>query len=158
MRTDFEDKLQSIFNAHNVNLRHIELELTEGVLIEDLSRIQEKLNRVRKTGVSISIDDFGTGYSSLSRIKSLPVDNIKIDKSFIDDLENSPQNLKIVQAIILMAHGLQLKVVAEGVETENQLSILRKEQCNIVQGYLLSRPLAVTDFEALLDEDLVIEG
>lgn len=158
MRADFEDKLQNIFNAHNVNLRHIELELTEGVLIEDLSRIQEKLNRVRKTGVSISIDDFGTGYSSLSRIKSLPVDNIKIDKSFIDDIENSPQNLKIVQAIILMAHGLQLKVVAEGVETENQLSILRKEQCNIVQGYLLSRPLAVTDFEALLDEDLVIEG
>ena len=158
MRADFEDKLQSIFNAHNVNLRHIELELTEGVLIEDLSRIQEKLNRVRKTGVSISIDDFGTGYSSLSRIKSLPVDNIKIDKSFIDDLENSPQNLKIVQAIILMAHGLQLKVVAEGVETENQLSILRKEQCNIVQGYLLSRPLPVSEFEALLDEDLVIEG
>lgn len=158
MRADFEDKLQQAFRQQDVNLRHIELELTEGVLIEDLSRIQEKLNRVRKTGVSVSIDDFGTGYSSLSRIKNLPVDNIKIDKSFIDDIENSPEDLKIVQAIILMAHGLELKVIAEGVETENQLSILRKEQCNIVQGYLLSRPLPVNEFESLLDEDLVIEG
>ncbi|MCP4597179.1 EAL domain-containing protein [Neptuniibacter sp.] len=158
LRPDFEDKLQEIFSSHNVDLNHIELELTEGVLIEDLSRIQEKLTRVRNTGVSISIDDFGTGYSSLSRIKNLPVDHIKIDKSFIDDLASSPQDLKIVQAIILMAQGLQLKVVAEGVETEQQLSILRKEHCDIVQGYLLSRPLSVADYETLIDEDLVIEG
>ena len=108
--------------------------------------------------MSISIDDFGTGYSSLSRIKNLPVDHIKIDKSFISDLAADSQDLKIVQAIILMAQGLQLKVVAEGVETEQQLSILREEKCNIVQGYLLSRPLPVSEYEALIDEDLIIEG
>lgn len=158
LRNDFEQKLTQIFAHHNVPLYNIELELTEGVLIEDLAGIQEKLESVRSTGASISIDDFGTGYSSLSRIKNLPVDHIKIDKSFIDDIDTNPQDLKIVQAIILMAHGLQLKVVAEGVETERQLSILREEQCNIVQGYLLSRPLSVEDYEALIDEDLIIEG
>lgn len=157
MRNDFEQRLTNTFKAHQVPLQHIELELTEGVLIEDLARIQDKLEAVRDMGVSISIDDFGTGYSSLSRIKSLPVDHIKIDKSFIDDIDTNPMDLKIVQAIILMAQGLQLKVVAEGVETETQLSILRAEHCNIVQGYLLSRPLAVNHFEELIDEDLIIE-
>lgn len=158
LRNDFEKRLQEIFRSHRVSLKYIELELTEGVLIEDLARIQEKLTRVRALGVSISIDDFGTGYSSLSRIKNLPVDHIKIDKSFISDLAADSQDLKIVQAIILMAQGLQLKVVAEGVETEQQLSILREEKCNIVQGYLLSRPLPVSEYEALIDEDLIIEG
>lgn len=158
LRNDFEQRLTNTFKAHNVPLHHIELELTEGVLIEDLARIQEKLQRVRDMGISVSIDDFGTGYSSLSRIKNLPVDHIKIDKSFIDDIDKSPQDLKIVQAIILMAQGLQLKVVAEGVETEKQLSILREEHCDVVQGYLLSRPLSVEDFESLIDEDLIIEG
>ena len=158
LRNDFEQRLTNTFKAHNVPLQHIELELTEGVLIEDLARIQEKLQRVRDMGISVSIDDFGTGYSSLSRIKNLPVDHIKIDKSFIDDIDKNPQDLKIVQAIILMAQGLQLKVVAEGVETEKQLSILREEHCDVVQGYLLSRPLSVEDFESLIDEDLIIEG
>lgn len=158
LRSDFETKLQEIFDTYTVPLNNIELELTEGVLIEDLARIQDKLKRVRETGIRISIDDFGTGYSSLSRIKNLPVDHLKIDKSFIDDLDVNNQDLKIVQAIILMAQGLQLKVVAEGVETERQLSILREEKCDIVQGYLLSRPLSVSDYEALLDEDLIIEG
>ncbi len=158
LRSNFENKLHTIFDQYDVSLEHIELELTEGVLIEDLARIQDKLQRVRETGASISIDDFGTGYSSLSRIKNLPIDHIKIDKSFIDDLDANTQDLKIVQAIILMAQGLQLKVVAEGVETELQLSILREAKCDIVQGYLLSRPLSVADFEALIDEDLIIEG
>lgn len=158
LRNEFETKLYEIFNHYTVPLHHIELELTEGVLIEDLARIQDKLQRVRETGINISIDDFGTGYSSLSRIKNLPVDHIKIDKSFIDDLDTNSQDLKIVQAIILMAQGLHLRVVAEGVETEHQLSILREAKCDIVQGYLLSRPLSVTDFEALIDEDLIIEG
>ena len=158
LRNEFETKIYEIFERYAVPLHYIELELTEGVLIEDLARIQDKLKRVRETGISISIDDFGTGYSSLSRIKNLPVDHIKIDKSFIDDLDTNNQDLKIVQAIILMAQGLHLKVVAEGVETEHQLSILREAKCDIVQGYLLSRPLSVTDYEALLDEDLIIEG
>ena len=158
LKPDFEQQLNRIFEQHNVSLREIELELTEGVLIDDLSRITDQLCRVRATGASISIDDFGTGYSSLSRIKTLPIDHIKIDRSFIEDITESPQDLKIVQAIILMAHGLQLKVIAEGVETEEQLSILRKEHCDIVQGFLLSKPLSVDNYAALLEEDLIIEG
>ena len=158
LKPDFEQQLNRIFEHHDVSLREIELELTEGVLIDDLSRITDQLCRVRATGASISIDDFGTGYSSLSRIKTLPINHIKIDRSFIEDITESPQDLKIVQAIILMAHGLQLKVIAEGVETEEQLSILRKEHCDIVQGFLLSKPLSVDDYAALLEEDLIIEG
>lgn len=158
LRPEFKQQLTSIFQQEDIPLSHIELELTEGVLIDDMSRIQEQLLSIRETGASISIDDFGTGYSSLSRIKNLPVDHLKIDRSFIEDIEESSENLKIVQAIMLMAHGLQLKVIAEGVETEAQLSILRNEHCDIVQGYLLSRPLPVDQFAALLDEDLIIEG
>ncbi|MGB0466428.1 MAG: EAL domain-containing protein [Pontibacterium sp.] len=158
LRADFIDTLQSIFERHQVPLNHLELELTEGVLIDDLERITHQLSSIRATGVSISIDDFGTGYSSLSRIKNLAIDNIKIDRAFIDDLDSSTQNRKIVEAIILMAQGLNLHVIAEGVETQEQLSILRQTGCDTVQGFFLSRPLKVDSFEDLLEQDLVIEA
>lgn len=157
LRPDFIETLTTIFGKYDVSLDHIELELTEGVLIDDLDRISNQLNSIRATGVSISIDDFGTGYSSLSRIKNLAIDNIKIDRSFIDDLDSSPQDLKIVEAIILMAQGLNLNVIAEGVETQEQLSILRQQGCDTVQGFFLSRPLKAEPFEELLEQDLVIE-
>lgn len=157
LRPDFIDSLTRIFGRHGVSLEHLELELTEGVLIDDLERITTQLSSIRATGVSISIDDFGTGYSSLSRIKNLAIDNVKIDRSFIDDLDNCPQDLKIVEAIILMAHGLNLNVIAEGVETQEQLTILRQQGCDTVQGFFLSRPLKADAFEELLEQDLVIE-
>lgn len=157
LRPDFIDTLTGIYSKYNVSLDHLELELTEGVLIDDLDRISDQLNSIRATGVSISIDDFGTGYSSLSRIKNLAIDNVKIDRSFIDDLDHCTQDLKIVEAIILMAQGLNLSVIAEGVETQEQLNILRQQGCNTVQGFFLSRPLKVDAFEELLEQDLVIE-
>lgn len=157
LRPDFIDTLTHIYSKYDVSLDHLELELTEGVLIDDLDRISDQLNSIRATGVSISIDDFGTGYSSLSRIKNLAIDNVKIDRSFIDDLDNCAQDLKIVEAIILMAQGLNLSVIAEGVETQEQLTILRQQGCDTVQGFFLSRPLKVDAFEELLEQDLVIE-
>ncbi|GGB97654.1 hypothetical protein GCM10011352_24740 [Marinobacterium zhoushanense] len=158
LRPDFEQLLNTAFNGDLQLLQHLELELTEGVLIEDMERIQEQIDAVRQLGVQISIDDFGTGYSSLSRIRNLDIDHIKIDRSFIDDIESSPQSCKIIEAILHLAHGLRLKVVAEGVETEAQLHELRQMGCDLVQGYLLSRPLERSDYEALLDEDLEIDA
>ena len=157
MRPDFEQSLKDIFAKYQVPLSMLELELTEGMLIDDLEQITRQLTSIRKTGVSISIDDFGTGYSSLSRIKSLDIDNVKIDRSFIEEVDLSRQHRKIVEAIILMTHGLNLKVVAEGVETQAQLDELRLMGCDTVQGFFLSRPLDVESFEQLLEQDLVIE-
>ncbi len=157
LRPDFLDTLTDIFGRHQVSLDHLDLELTEGVLIDDLELISDQLRNIRATGVSISIDDFGTGYSSLSRIKNLAIDNIKIDRSFIDELDTCPQDRKIVEAIILMAQGLNLSVIAEGVETQEQLAELRRVGCDTVQGFFLSRPLKVEPFEELLEQDLVIE-
>ncbi|KEA65176.1 diguanylate cyclase [Marinobacterium lacunae] len=158
LRPDFELMLNNAFSEDFALLKHLEFELTEGVLIEDMERIQDRIDSIRQLGVQIAIDDFGTGYSSLSRIRNLAIDHIKIDRSFIDDIESSPQSCKIIEAILHLAHGLRLKVVAEGVETEAQLHELRQMGCDLVQGYLLSRPLERADYEALLNEDLEIDA
>ncbi len=158
LRPDLEQLLRESFAGHPGLLPQLELELTEGVLIEEMARIHQQLESVRRLGISVSIDDFGTGYSSLSRIRNLAIDYIKIDRSFIDDIETSPQACKIIEAIMHMAHGLRLQVIAEGVETDAQLHHLRQMGCDRVQGYLLSRPLERRDFEALLAQDLEIDA
>ncbi len=157
LRADLEQYLRTTFNGDTHLLSHLVLELTEGVLIEDMDRIQLQVEQVRQLGPKVAIDDFGTGYSSLSRIRNLPIDHIKIDQSFIVDIATNPQCTKIVEAIMLMAHGLYLKVVAEGVENEDQLHLLRQMGCDLVQGYLLSHPLEQAAFEAMLLQDLEIE-
>ncbi|MBS98001.1 MAG: hypothetical protein CMI01_04930 [Oceanospirillaceae bacterium] len=157
LRPDLEQILREAFEGRPELLKHLELELTEGVLIEDMERIHSQIDRVRQLGAKVSIDDFGTGYSSLSRIRNLNVDRIKIDRSFIDDIETSTQCCKIIEAILHMAHGLRLQVIAEGVENENQLHELRQMNCDLVQGYLLSRPLERQDYERLLEQDLEID-
>ncbi|WP_432697261.1 putative bifunctional diguanylate cyclase/phosphodiesterase [Marinobacterium sp. YM272] len=157
LRADLVTQLRAIFNGDPQLLSHLVLELTEGVLIEDMDSILRQVKQVRQLGPKVAIDDFGTGYSSLSRIRNLPIDHIKIDHSFIDDIESTPQSAKIIEAILLMAHGLHLKVVAEGVESEGQLHLLRQMNCDQVQGYLLSRPLVKTDFEAMLAQDIEID-
>lgn len=101
-------------------------------------------------GVRLSIDDFGTGYSSLSYLQRFPLSRLKIDQSFVKDLQTNDNNVKITKAIIAMAHSLNLSVLAEGVETEEQLARLREEGCDEVQGYLFSRPVCAEDFELLL--------
>jgi len=120
----------------------LELELTESVLINDEDIVLEVLQSLKKIGVQLAIDDFGTGYSSLSRLKHFPIDRLKIDQSFVSNLEQNSDNTAIIAAIIAMAVGMHMKVIAEGVGTDSQLAFLTKAGCHEAQGYLLSKPLS----------------
>jgi diguanylate cyclase (GGDEF)-like protein len=128
----------------------LELEVTEGVIMRDLQQAVAKMAEVRAMGVSLSIDDFGTGYSSLSALKSFPISTLKIDKSFVRDLGRSSGDEAIASSIIGLAHRLKLRVIAEGVETEQQRSFLRDNGCDEMQGYLFSRPLPPHQLAQLL--------
>src|SRR5205807_9305520 len=121
----------------------LELEVTEGVLIENVARAASMLKALKRLGVRIALDDFGTGYSSLSYLQSFPLDRIKIDRSFIACLGLPDRSLAIVRAVIGLAHGLGLPVLAEGVETNEQLRTLIREGCDEMQGYLIGRPCSV---------------
>jgi EAL domain-containing protein (putative c-di-GMP-specific phosphodiesterase class I) len=125
----------------------LELEITESLIMEDVKRGVEILHAIRLMGVSIAIDDFGTGFSSLSYLTKLPVDILKIDRSFVMDLVDGPEGLALVSTIITLAHSLKLKVVAEGVETEEQARLLRLLNCDEFQGYLFSKPVPREIFE-----------
>lgn len=129
---------------------YLELELTESSLMGDAGDTVCKLLRLKELGISISVDDFGTGYSSLSYLKHLPIDTIKVDRSFVRDIVNDPDDAAIVDAIVAMAHSLKLNVIAEGVETREQLEFLRQRKCQQAQGYYFARPLDVQQFEAFL--------
>ena len=124
----------------------LELEITEGVLIGDFNRAVAILRRLKNLGVRIAMDDFGTGYSSLSYLQSFPFDKIKIDRSFISNLTHSQQAATIVRAVIGLGRGLDLPVVAEGVETAEQLKFLAGESCNEIQGYFIGRPKPIADY------------
>ena len=128
----------------------LELEITEGVLIDDLPRALAILRRLKLLGVRIAMDDFGTGYSSLSNLQAFPFDKIKIDRSFISNLETNPQSATIVRAVIGLGKGLDLPVVAEGVETREQLAFLAKEDCAEVQGYLIGKPQPIAAYAKLI--------
>jgi diguanylate cyclase (GGDEF)-like protein/PAS domain S-box-containing protein len=131
----------------------LELEITEGVLVEDFGRGVSILRRLKLLGVRIAMDDFGTGYSSLSYLQSFPFDKIKIDKSFISKVKSNPQSAAIVRAVIGLAHGLDLPVLAEGVETGDQLDFLAAEGCDEVQGYLMGRPHPISEYSKLVGRD-----
>ncbi len=128
----------------------LELELTESVLINDEDIVLNVLQSLKKIGVQLAIDDFGTGYSSLSRLKSFPIDRLKIDQGFVRNIEQDSDNAAIVVAVIAMAEGMDMKVIAEGVETDGQLAFLKNKRCNEVQGYLLSKPLPSAQIEEFL--------
>lgn len=137
--------------AHSGLLPHIlELELTETALISDDSYVLEQLINLKKIGVHLAIDDFGMGYSSLSRLKRFPIDRLKIDRSFIGDIENADENGAIATAVISMAESMNMKVTAEGVETERQLRFLQNKGCSEAQGYYLSMPLSSAQVEVLI--------
>jgi diguanylate cyclase (GGDEF)-like protein/PAS domain S-box-containing protein len=136
----------------------LELEITEGVLVEDFGRGISILRRLKTLGVRIAMDDFGTGYSSLSYLQSFPFDKIKIDQSFISNLKSNPQSAAIVRAVIGLAHGLELPVLAEGVETKAQLDFLAAESCNEVQGYLMGRPHPILEYSELIGRDDVAKA
>ena len=139
---DFVVLVQSIINNAGIRPNQLGIEITENALITSLTDSTEKLNELRKIGIDLSIDDFGTGYSSLTYLKNLPVQTIKIDKSFICDIVSDEAQLRFVQCIFDLAHVLDLTVVAEGVETEEQLETLMQSKCDYIQGYIISRPIS----------------
>ncbi|MDH1264143.1 EAL domain-containing protein [Pseudomonas sp. GD03944] len=139
---DLVGSIASILQEEQLNPSLLELELTESLLLEATDDTRHQLSRLKSLGLTLAMDDFGTGYSSLSYLKKFPIDVIKIDRSFIKDIPENQDDKEITSAVIAMAHNLKLKVVAEGIETAAQLSFLRRQQCDIGQGYLFDRPIA----------------
>jgi EAL domain-containing protein (putative c-di-GMP-specific phosphodiesterase class I) len=132
----------------------LELEVTESSVMHNVERALEVLTALRRMGVHLAIDDFGTGYSSLAQLKRFPIDTLKVDRSFIRELPNDPEDKAIAEAILAMGKTLGLRVVAEGVETTDQRDFLRERQCDEMQGYLFSKPLAAPAFAELLRQHL----
>jgi diguanylate cyclase (GGDEF)-like protein/PAS domain S-box-containing protein len=144
---DFIIRLQEMIHKNDINPRGLKLELTESVILDDISYVIERLRDLKKLGIGTAMDDFGTGYSSLSYLKQLPIEQLKIDTSFIRDINNSNDDSAIVHAIIAMGHSLGLQIAAEGVETEEQRAYLEKYECDIYQGYLFGEAMPVDKFE-----------
>ena len=144
---------QSVANAlseSGLQPEYLELEVTESMLMQDVDATLKTLFQLKAMGVRLAIDDFGTGYSSLSYLKRFPLDTLKIDRSFIKDLPRDAEDAAIAKAIIAMAHSLKLAVVAEGVETVEQLAFLQQHGCELIQGFLFSRPVPAGEIPTLL--------
>lgn len=139
------EMIQSILSRTDFNPLNLELEITESLLMENMDHAIDMLKQLKDLGISTSIDDFGTGYSSLSYLKRLPIDSLKVDRSFIMDIPDDKDDIAITSAVIAMAHKLRLKVIAEGVETQAQWNFLKKNKCDIAQGYMLGKPMKTDD-------------
>jgi diguanylate cyclase (GGDEF)-like protein/PAS domain S-box-containing protein len=155
---DFVDRVTALVHMHGINPARLKLELTESVVLSDVADVVAKMRSLKTLGVLLSMDDFGTGYSSLSYLKQLPLDQIKIDQSFVRDVVNDQNDAVMVQTIIDMARNFRLHVIAEGVENEEQFTFLREHGCAAYQGYLLSKPVPIEEFETLFDKMRVQSG
>jgi diguanylate cyclase (GGDEF)-like protein len=148
---DLAQTVIRILDETNLAPQHLELELTESSIMQNAELAASVLSRLKGMGINISIDDFGTGFSSLASLKRLPIDALKVDKSFVMDATTDPDDAALVMAIITLAHNLRLKVIAEGVETEEQLRFLHLLRCDEIQGFLFSKPLPAENLVSLLD-------
>jgi diguanylate cyclase (GGDEF)-like protein/PAS domain S-box-containing protein len=152
-QTDFVEQVLAVLERSGANPQKLKLELTESLLLDDIEAIIAKMSALKTWGVGFSLDDFGTGYSSLTYLKRLPLDQLKIDQSFVRDLLTDPNDAAIAHTIVALAQSLGLSVIAEGVETAAQQDCLAVQGCLAYQGYLFSRPLPIIDFERLLEQD-----
>ncbi len=152
------NQLEEILDTTGFNPEFLELELTESVLMENVERASSLLKAFQQKGIQISIDDFGTGYSSLNYLKRLPIDSLKIDQSFIRNIQTDSSDKIIVNTVIAMAHSLGFKVIAEGVEEACQRDYLREKKCDMLQGYYFAKPLSVKNFETLLKHTDHLDG
>ncbi|MPM98184.1 putative signaling protein [bioreactor metagenome] len=155
MAEDFVDIVRTSIEDAGIDPGQIQLEITESVLIESMEDSVRKLSQLRSLGVTLSLDDFGTGYSSLTYLRTLPVDILKIDKSFIDRIHDDVIQLQMVGSIIDLGHTLGLSIVAEGVETKEQLRLLTHFKCDCIQGYIFSRPMSEQDAIDFLASDRI---
>jgi len=151
-RPGFVEQIHAVLERHQLEARFLELEITESVLLHNAERAIQTLHQLKELGVEIALDDFGTGFSSLSYLKRLPIDKVKIDRAFIQDVISDSNDAAITQGIISMAHHLKLSVIAEGVETEPQSTFLRDNGCDSFQGYYFARPMPLTALRAFLQE------
>ncbi len=149
-RPDFARHVQAVLEQTGATPEQLAVELTESTLLHDIDGATSALHAIKALGVEIALDDFGTGYSSLNSLSRLPIDVLKVDRSFVHDVTAATQRVSVTRAIIHMAHGLQMRVLAEGVETEGQLALLASHGCDLIQGYWFSRPLDPVAFEALV--------
>ena len=150
LQADFVAHVQATIQRHAIDPQQLKLELTESLLLENLKDTVSIMNALKDVGIQFSLDDFGTGYSSLQYLKQLPLDQIKIDQSFTRDLTVDSSDEAIVRTIIAMAKSLNLNVIAEGVETEEQLQMLLSKGCTYYQGYLFGKPVPIEQFDSLL--------
>jgi EAL domain-containing protein (putative c-di-GMP-specific phosphodiesterase class I) len=148
------DIIRQTLNKAGLNPTCLDLEITESILMENAPSTRKILQELKLMGVQISIDDFGTGYSSLSYLKHFPIDRLKIDRSFVHDVNYDTDDAAIAESIIALGHSLRIKVLAEGVETKEQLNFLQELHCDEMQGYYFSRPLSLEDFTELLNSGL----
>jgi len=151
---DLSQTVITILEETGLSPKQLELELTESSIMQDAEFAAGMLNRLKNMGINISIDDFGTGFSSLASLKRLPIDVLKIDQSFVREATSDPDDAALVMAIITLAHNLRLKVIAEGVETEDQLRFLQLLRCDEIQGELFSKPLAAEKFVSLFEPQI----
>lgn len=150
---EFCNEVQTIVEQSGIDPSRLELEITENTLMRKADTIQKQLRQLRDLGINLAIDDFGTGYSSLSYLKHFPINKLKIDRSFVKDIDKDPADRVIISAIIDLAENFNLTVVAEGVEQQSQQDYLEREGCHLVQGYLHSKPLPSAEFEQLLQRE-----
>jgi len=150
MQADLVDQIKLLIDNYHIDPGNIDLEITETIVMQDAGNSINKMHHLKELGVKLSMDDFGTGYSSLSYLNQFPLDILKIDRSFVKDISGNKSDGAIARAVIAMAHSMNLKVVAEGVETEEQFEFLKAHDCEVIQGYLISRPVPPQEFELLL--------
>ena len=153
IQKDLQSKVESMLQKTGLSSEHLELEITESIIMRNIEQTIDTLQSFRDMQIGVSVDDFGTGYSSLGYLKKFPLESLKIDRSFITDIPQDVDDVKITSAILAMAQSLNLKVVAEGVETPQQAAFLTMNNCDLLQGYLYSRPLPADEFEKLLADN-----
>ncbi|MGS2719821.1 EAL domain-containing protein [Paraglaciecola aestuariivivens] len=144
------ESIDEVLNRYQLPAHSLEIEVTEGVFIANLQHTQALLQKIRDKGVRLALDDFGTGYSSLAYLKNLPIDTLKIDRSFIAEIEAGQRTYHLVKAIVQMAHSLNLEVVAEGIETQKQLNVLKEFGCQEYQGFYFAKPMSASEIERLI--------
>ena len=150
IQSDLVGQIKQLIQQYDLKAENIDLEITESIAMQDAENSINKMHHLKELGVNLSMDDFGTGYSSLSYLHKFPLDMLKIDRSFVKDIMGNSEDGAIARAVIAMAHSMKLKVVAEGVETEDQYQFLTEHGCEVIQGYLISEPVPAEGFEMLL--------
>jgi EAL domain-containing protein (putative c-di-GMP-specific phosphodiesterase class I) len=154
---DLVEHLMTLLNKYDLPAKHLEIEITESMVMLDIEAAITVLAQLQRLGIRIAIDDFGTGYSSLGYLKSLPIDCLKIDKSFVDELFDSKADRALVSTIIYLSHVMGVQVVAEGVETAEALEVLDEMTCDLIQGYYFSKPVQSNAITEMLTSGAVIQ-